>query len=93
MGAQGTPGSARTERDNHFQNFIDAVRSRKHTDLTADIEEGAMSCVLMHLANISYRVGRTLHWDEKTWTVKNDPEANKMLTRNYRAPYIVPAKV
>ena len=65
----------------------------KHTDLTAEIEEGAMSCTLMHLANISYRVGRTLHWDEKTWTCKGDPEATKMLTRNYRAPYIVPAKV
>ena len=53
----------------------------------------AMSCVLVHLANVSYRLGRTLHWDEKTWSVKNDPEANKMLTRVYRAPYIVPAKV
>ena len=59
----------------------------------ADIEEGALSCNLMHLANISYRLGRTLNWDEKTWTVKNDPEANQMLTRDYRAPYVVPANV
>jgi predicted dehydrogenase len=93
MGASGKPGPARTERDTHFENFIAGVRSRKQESLNAEIEEGAMSCVLMHLANISYRVGRTLHWDEKTWTVKNDPEANKMLTRAYRAPYIVPAKV
>lgn len=93
MGKDGKPGPARSERDNHFENFIAGVRSRKRTDLNAEIEEGAMSCVLMHLANISYRLGRTLHWDEKTWTVKNDPEANKMLTRAYRAPYIVPAKV
>ena len=93
MGKDGKPGPARSERDNHFENFIAGVRSRKRTDLNAEIEEGAMSCVLMHLANISYRLGRTLHWDEKTWTVKNDPEANKMLTRAYRAPYIVPTKV
>jgi hypothetical protein len=93
MGPQQTPGPARTERDNHFENFIAAVRSRKREDLTAEIEEGALSCVLVHLANISYRLGRTLHWDEKTWTVKNDPEATKMLTREYRAPYIVPASV
>ena len=93
MGKDGKPGSGRSERDHHFENFIAGVRSRKRTDLNAEIEEGAMSCVLMHLANISYRLGRTLHWDEKTWTVKNDPEANKMLTRVYRAPYIVPAKV
>ena len=93
MGKAGTPGPTRTERDTHFENFIAGVRSRKRETLNADIEEGAMSCVLMHLANISYRLGRTLHWDEKTWSVKGDPEANKMLTREYRAPYIVPAKV
>ena len=93
MGREQKPGPSRTEREHHFENFIAAVRSRKKEELNADIEEGAMSCVLVHLANVSYRLGRTLHWDEKTWTVKNDPEANKMLTRAYRAPYIVPAKV
>jgi len=93
MGRDQTPGPSRTERDKHFENFIAGVRSRKREDLNAEIEEGALSCVLMHLANVSYRLGRTLHWDEKTWTVKGDPEANKMLTRAYRAPYIVPAKV
>jgi len=93
MGREGKPGPTRVERDRHFENFITAVRSRKKEDLTAEIEEGAMSCVLVHLANVSYRLGRTLNWDEKTWTVKGDPEANKMLTRAYRAPYIVPAKV
>ena len=93
MGKDGKPGPANNQRDHHFENFIAGVRSRKTTDLNAEIEEGAMSCVLMHLANVSYRLGRTLNWDEKTWTVKNDPEANKMLTRPYRAPYIVPQKV
>ena len=47
----------------------------------------------MHLANISYRVGRTLHWDAKTMTCIGDPEANKMLTRAYRAPFVVPQNV
>jgi len=93
MDRDGKPGPTRNTRDNHFENFISAVRSRKREDLTAEIEQGAWSCVLMHLANVSYRVGRTLHWDEKTWTVKGDAEANKLLTRPYRAPYIVPAKV
>ena len=68
LGKDQKPGPAATARDDHFENFIAAVRSRKRQDLTAEIEEGAMSCILMHLANISYRVGRTLHWDEKTWT-------------------------
>jgi hypothetical protein len=93
MGRDQKPGPSRQARDEHFENFIAAVRSRKREDLNAEIEEGAISCVLVHLANISYRLGRTLNWDEKTWSVKGDPEANRMLTRNYRAPYIVPAKV
>ena len=93
LGPKGEPGPVRTGGDNHFANFIAAVRSRKSADLNAEIEEGALSCNLVHLANISYRLGRTLNWDEKTWTVKNDPEANQMLTRDYRAPYVVPANV
>jgi predicted dehydrogenase len=93
LGKEQQPGPARQERDTHFENFISRMRDRKREGLNAEIEEGALSCVLVHLANISYVLGRTLHWDEKTWTVKNDPEANKMLTRNYRAPYVVPERV
>jgi len=44
--------------DNHYANFIKAVKSRKHTDLTADIEEGHLSSALCHLGNISYRLGQ-----------------------------------
>ena len=47
----------------------------------------------MHLANISYRLGRTLHWDAKTMTCIGDKEANEMLTRAYRAPLVVPKAV
>jgi predicted dehydrogenase len=42
----------------HFDNFVKAVRSRQHTDLTADIEEGHLSAALCHLGNISYRLGK-----------------------------------
>ncbi len=93
LGKEQTPGPTATKRDEHWANFIGAVRSRKRQDLTAEIEEGALSCNLMHLANISYRLGRTLNWDAKTMTVVNDPEANKMLTRDYRAPFVVPKHV
>ncbi|MEZ5402230.1 MAG: Gfo/Idh/MocA family oxidoreductase [Bryobacteraceae bacterium] len=93
MGKEGAPGPSASAREHHFENFISAVKSRKREDLNAEIEEGAMSCVLVHLANVSYRVGRTLNWDAKTWSVKGDAEANKLLTRNYRAPYVVPEKV
>jgi hypothetical protein len=77
----------------NFANFIDAMRSRKVSDLNAEIEEGAASTVLIHLANISYRLGRTLHFDAATMSCKGDAEANRMFTRNYRAPFVVPAKV
>ena len=40
----------------------------------------------MHLANISYRVGRTLTFDSETLSCVGDPEANRMFTRNYRKP-------
>jgi hypothetical protein len=41
----------------HFANFVKAVRSRKHTDLNADIEEGHVSSALCHLGNASLRCG------------------------------------
>ncbi|MEO7889508.1 MAG: Gfo/Idh/MocA family oxidoreductase [Vicinamibacterales bacterium] len=93
MGKEQTPGPAATQSDHHWANFINAVRSRRREDLTAEIQEGALSCNLVHLANISYRLGRTLHWDEKTMTCKGDAEANKMLSRAYRAPFVVPKNV
>jgi predicted dehydrogenase len=93
LGRDQKPGPEATKGDTHYANFIDAVRSRKRQDLNAEAEEGALSCNLMHLANISYRLGRTLHWDAKTLTCIGDAEATKMLTRAYRAPYIVPRTV
>jgi predicted dehydrogenase len=88
------PSAARnSEEGGHFGNFIKAVRSRNQSDLNAPIEEGAISTMLVHLANISYRLGRTLYFDSTTMTCKNDAEANKMFTRNYRAPFVVPKLV
>lgn len=121
----------------HFGNFVNACRSRKHTDLNADIEEGHLSSALCHLGNISYRMGApatfadaiktieafktqdnfkdtfermgghliankvdtvaeklqlglALPFDGKAETFPNNEAANKMLTREYRKPYVVP---
>ena len=54
---------------------------------------GVTSIALVHLANISYRVGRRLTIDPAAWRIVNDSEAERMLTRKYRAPYVVPDKV
>ncbi len=93
LGKEQKPGPARSDGGNNWANFIAAVRSRKRANLNAEIEEGAISTVLVHLANISYRLGRTIRFDPKTLTCPGDAEANRMLTRNYRAPFVVPAKV
>jgi predicted dehydrogenase len=74
----------------HMANFLKAVRSRNYQDLNADVSEGATSAILVHMANISYRLGRRLGFDPQTENFVNDHEANRMKTRNpYRAPYIV----
>jgi predicted dehydrogenase len=72
----------------HMKNFLAACRSRDYRQLNADIEIGAMSATLCHLANISYRVGRKLQLDAKGRFV-GDNEANALLTRDYRKPYVV----
>jgi predicted dehydrogenase len=93
LGKEQEPGPAKNEPGNNWANFIGAVRTGKRSDLNHEIQEGADSATLMHLANISYRLGRTLNFDSTQFEVTGDPEANKMFTRNYRAPFIVPAKV
>jgi predicted dehydrogenase len=122
----------------HFGNFIAAVRSRRREDLNADILEGHYSAALCHLANISYRlgenvpfnqrtrafgdnrdaaetlarmeehlsqgnnipldgltyrVGRRLTFDPQAERFTGDEEANRLLTRDYRAPFVVPERV
>ena len=62
-------------------------------DLFAPIDEGAISTTLVHLANISYRLGRTLDFDPVSYSCKGDAEANRMFRREYRKPFAVPEKV
>jgi predicted dehydrogenase len=86
------PGNPMMDTD-HFRNWIAAIRSRKPSDLLANIDEGHRSSALAHLANIAYRTGRTLAFDAKTERFVNDAEADRLLTRPYRAPYVVPDRV
>ncbi|HEV2446244.1 MAG TPA: gfo/Idh/MocA family oxidoreductase, partial [Candidatus Sulfopaludibacter sp.] len=72
----------------HMLNFLQACRSRNYKDLHADVAIGVQSADLCHLANASYRVGRKLTVDSTGHFVK-DEEANRLLTRKYRAPYVV----
>lgn len=77
----------------HMLNFIDAVRSRKAASLNTDIEIGQRAAALCHMANISYRTGRKLQFDPQKEMFVAAPDANRLLTRDYRNPFIVPEKV
>jgi len=96
LGHDGKPGRHGRGGGNHFANFIECVRSRKKEDLNAPIQEGHISAALVHLANASCRLGRTLQCDPETGRVIGDDEANALLheaTRGYRAPFAVPEEV
>ncbi len=82
--------------EDHFANFISCVVSRKKEDLRAPIEEGHITSGLAHLANASYRLGRSLTFDPSTELVEKDDEANRLLRdadRGYRAPFTVPGNI
>lgn len=76
----------------HRDNFVECIRSRALPN--GDIEEGHRSAALVHLANISYRVGcRKLIFDAKTERIVGDEEANRLLKRTYREPFVIPDQV
>lgn len=77
----------------HYANFIDAIRSGNNYDLHCDINEGFYSSALPALANISYLLKRELNFMGSYEKFANDPEADTMLKRNYRKPYVVPEDV
>lgn len=82
-----SPGATRLyESNDHHQNFVDCVRSRKETICPAEV--GHRSVTVCHLGNISLRMGgRRLDWDPERERFTNDDEANKMLSRPYRKPW------
>ena len=100
FGQKNEPGPARSENDfppeersDGWKNFIDCVRSRKREDLDNEILEGHLSASLGHLGVISYRTGRKLIFNPENERFVQDEEADKLLAREYRKPYIMPEKV
>ena len=94
IGDSKTVAERSTTRPNLFTNFLDVIRSGRDEDLINPIIGGHYGASLVHLANISYRLGgRSLNFDKNTERFINDPEANALLSRPYRKPFIVPDKV
>jgi predicted dehydrogenase len=68
--------------------FLNCIASRGRP--VADIEEGYMSATACILANLSLQLGRSLTWDHAKGVVAGDAEANKLLRRQYRSPWVHP---
>lgn len=80
------------EGGDKWDRFFTTVRTRDMAGNPAPPEAGHPSCVLCHAGNIAYRLGRSLEFDPETETFK-DEDANKMIKRNYREGFEVPAIV
>lgn len=96
LGQERKPGPKRSEGgelDLHFANFIDAVRARDTSLQHGPVETAHYSSGLAHLGNIAYRLGRALEFDPQAEKFVGDAEADTMLRREYRAPYVVPEVV
>jgi len=71
----------------HPDNFLECVRTRKRPACDADV--GYRSITVCHLGNIAYWLKRPLRWDPAREQFVNDPEADRMLWREMRAPWQV----
>lgn len=72
----------------HMLDFLSAIENRSKP--VADIEQGHISTAACILANMSMKLGRTLRWDPTNHSIVGDEEANKLLRRPYREPWVHP---
>ena len=89
----GPKGHAGGGESPHFANFVEAVKARDPKLLHAEILEGHLSSSLCHLGNVAYRVGRAIRFDPSTETCPADSQADALLGREYRAPFVMPTSV
>jgi predicted dehydrogenase len=95
LGDKREKGPSRSESGElglHFQNWFDAIRARDMSIQNGPVQTGHLSSALAHLGNISYRLGRQLQFDPvaERFIGEGENEANGMLSRDYRAPYLLP---
>jgi predicted dehydrogenase len=95
LGPKGKPGP--TEGDvrgqrgyaEHMAEFLNAVRTR-NLKTKARPEVAHRSCALVHLGEIAFRTKGRLDFDPKTERFTDCDEANELLTKTYRSPYVLP---
>jgi len=72
----------------HWKDFLAAIETRSRP--VADIEQGFISSASCILANMAMKLGRTLRYDPKAGRIVGDDEANRLLARPYRRPWVHP---
>ena len=72
----------------HMKNLLAAIDSRGKP--VSDIEQGYISTASCIMGNLALKTGRTLQWDPEKRQIVGDPEANRLLRRPYRAPWVHP---
>ena len=72
----------------HMKDLLANIASRGKP--VADIEQGYISSTACILANMSLKLGRSLTWDHASGRIVGDEEANRLLQRPYRAPWVHP---
>ncbi len=75
----------------HMKDFLRAIANRSKP--VADIEQGYISTTSCILANLSMQLGRSLAWDPVKGRIIGDDEANRLLRRPYRSPWVHPEPV
>lgn len=95
LGKDREKGPARSEKGEltlHFQNWFEAIRARDMSMQHGPVQTGHLASSLAHLGNISYRLGLQLEFDPiaERFIGHGENEANAMLSRDYRAPYLLP---
>ncbi len=98
LGEKREKGPSRSEDGEltlHFQNWFDAIRARDMSVQNGPVQSCHLSSGLAHLGNISYRLGRQLKFDPvaERFIGEGENEANAMLSRDYRAPYLLPDNI
>ncbi len=74
--------------DRHMANFLECVRTRERP--ACDVEDGHLSTVFAHLANISLATRSRIEWDQAHERVTNNKAANNLLHYRYRSPWKLP---
>lgn len=92
-GTEQNNGNSSLRHDLNIISLLNAIRTGDKSGLFSNIHNGHYSSALTHLANISYRLDRKLKFMGEYERFADDPEADLMLRREYRSPFVVPEEV